>query len=435
MSGKKKDKCFNKVQSRVEVLTLLANKQIERREAAQRLKLSLRQIRRISKRFNKYGLDGLISKKVGQPSNHRLPVSMRSHYMDIMQTQYADFGPTFAHEKLVEQHGATFSIETLRQWMIGEALWIPHLKPKQRQHLLRDRRSRVGELVQIDGSIHDWFENRGKKCTLLLVIDDASSQVLAAQFFEVENAQNYLMLFKGYFAIHGMPVSIYTDKHGIFKVNAKNCDDHETQFGRIVREMGIELIHAHTPQAKGRVERVFRTLQDRLVKELRLANINTISEANHFLETYLPQHNDKFSVSPASPENKHSPLTLSDEEVNKALSFRYQRKVRRDCSISFEGETLQLLAQNPKSWLIGERVDVFKSIGSQPLHVQLQGEEIQTSACSVARQTAIIANTKTLNHCVDHLVATKQQTQHPSVLVMSPRVRQTAFVFVEHPPI
>ena len=435
MSENKKDKYFKKAQIRADVLILLANRQIKQREAAQRLKLSVRQIRRISKRFKQYGLDGLISKKIGQPSNHRLPVSVRSHYMDIIRTQYADFGPTFAHEKLAEQHAAMLSIETLRQWMIREGLWVPHLKPKQRQHPLRDRRSRVGELVQIDGSIHPWFEGRGAKCTLLLLIDDASSQVLAAQFFEVENAQNYLLLFKDYFSIHGMPASIYTDKHGIFKVNAKDCDDHETQFGRIMRELDIQLIHAHTPQAKGRVERVFRTLQDRLVKELRLANINTIEEANHFLGTYLPQHNDKFSVLPASPESKHRPLTLSAEEVNKALCFRYQRKVRKDCSISFEGEALQLLAQHPASFLIGERVDVLKPIGSQPLKVQLQGEEIPIIARPTTQKAAILADTKTLNYRVDHLVGTKQLAEHPAALVLSPWVRQTAFVFSEHPPI
>lgn len=279
MAGKKEEKHLNKIQARIEIFDSLELKVINQTEASKSLKLSIRQIRRLAKRYKRSGEQGLLSKKIGQKSNNKIPDAIRNTYLNLVRETYPDFGPTFAHEKLTELHEAMFSIETLRQWMIAASIWTSNVAPTKRVHPLRERRSCVGELVQIDGSKHLWFENRGDYCVLLVAIDDATSKLLAALFVPVESAENYLQMFKKYFNKHGIPASLYSDKHGIFRVNAKGCEENETQFMRIVDGLGVQLIHANTPQAKGRVERVFSTLQDRLVKELRLAGISTIEAA------------------------------------------------------------------------------------------------------------------------------------------------------------
>ena len=283
--------------------------------------------------------------------------------------------------------------------MIDSDLWIPHLKPKERQHPLRERRSCLGELVQIDGSKHYWFEDRGGYTVLLAAIDDATSTLLSARFVTVENAENYLLMFKEYFKEHGLPASLYSDKHGIFKVNAKGCEDNETQFQRIIGGLGIQLINAHTPQAKGRVERVFQTLQDRLVKELRLAGINTIEEANTFLFDYLPKHNAKFSIKPTSEIDQHKPLTLSEDELEKALAFKHQRKVRNDYSISYQNEIFHLYTHNPIPYLRGQYVDVLQLLNNHII-IQFQGKEI----CLERQESSALptsASAKTINSVVD----------------------------------
>lgn len=231
-----------KVGKRVKIFDLLSKQAITPEMASEELTLSLRQTRRIAKRYKTQGIQGLYSKKVGQVSNNQYPLELQDHFLQIVSDKYRDFGPTFAHEKLTEYHSARFSIETLRKWMITARLWTPHLKAKQREHPLRERRSCIGALVQIDGSKHLWFEERGGYSVLLVAIDDASSKILSARFVPVENAENYLRMFKEYFKEHGFPASLYSNKHGIFRVNAQGCEDNETQFKRIVNGLGIELI-------------------------------------------------------------------------------------------------------------------------------------------------------------------------------------------------
>ena len=233
-----------KIQKRIEALDLLLANQIAPKQASQQLGITLRQIARLAKRYKTESISGLYSKKIGQHSNNKFSDAIKNRFTQIVREQYPDFGPTFAHEKLTELHDAKFSIETLRKWMIEERIWTPHIKPKERRHPLRTRRSCVGELVQIDGSKHLWFEGRGGYTVLLVAIDDATSTILSAHFVTVENAENYLRMFKAYFKEHGLPASLYSDKHGIFKVNAKGCEDNETQFKRIVEALGINLIHA-----------------------------------------------------------------------------------------------------------------------------------------------------------------------------------------------
>jgi transposase len=437
MLDKKEEKYSSKIQDRIKIFDLLALKTINQQEASKNLKLSVRQIRRIAKRYNNFGVQGLISKKIGQRSNNKIPNSIRNAYLEILREKYPDFGPTFAHEKLSELHDAKFSIETLRQWMIAENIWVPHSTPTKRSHPLRERRSCVGDLVQIDGSKHLWFENRGEYSVLLVAIDDATSQLLSASFVAVENAENYLKMFKEYFNTHGIPASLYSDKHGIFKVNAKGCEDNETQFSRIVNGLGIQLIHANTPQAKGRVERVFSTLQDRLVKELRLADVSTIDAANVFLIDYLPKHNKKFAVHPASNTDNHKPLQLSSDALDTALSFKHQRKVRKDYSISFEGDKFDLYTHNPMPYIKGESIDVLKLL-NKSIIIQFQGKDIQVNRRENKQPVLLSANAKTINYVVDKVLlqqSEKNYTQRISIPAHVTCGIQQSFRFQEYPVI
>jgi len=420
-----------KIQKRIEVFDLLVAKQITPKQASQQLKITIRQIGRIAKRYKTEGVLGLYSKKIGQHSNNKFPDAIKNRFIQIVREQYPDFGPTFAHEKLTELHDAKFSIETLRKWMIEERIWTPHIKPQERQHPLRTRRSCVGELVQIDGSKHLWFEDRSGYTVLLVAIDDATSTILSARFVTVENAENYLRMFKEYFKEHGLPASLYSDKHGIFKVNAKGCEDNETQFKRIVEALGINLIHAHTPQAKGRVERVFRTLQDRLVKELRLAGIDTIEAANAFLIDYLPKHNEKFSEPPASEIDKHIPLTLSEQELDKALAFKHQRLVRNDYSISYNSEKFDLYTHDPMPYLKGQYIDVLELLNDE-LIIQFQGKEVYKKRREV-KPILTSASAKTINATVDALLQKPLKTIVP--VNMLTWGQQQAFSFPELPAI
>lgn len=415
-----------KIKKQQKILEQLTKKELTQQVAANQLNLSERQIRRKLKRYQYDGISGLISKKIGRRSNHKLPEYVRQKHVSIVRTNYEDFGPTFAHEKLVEHHDASFCIETLRQWMISDNLWTPHIRPKARQHPLRPRRACIGELVQIDGSLHPWFENRAKPCTLLVAIDDSTSQILGAYFAEVESAANYLELFCDYFQKHGIPLSLYTDKHAIFKVNAKGCEDHETQFKRMMKAVGVKLIHANSPQAKGRVERVFRTLQDRLVKELRLSGINTIQAANEFLVEYLPKHNRKFSIASASPNNQHKPLMLSVTELEKLLSFKYKRKVQRDYTISCHGQRFQLSTHNPLPQLRGASVDILK-LRNNKVIIEFEGKEMHSIIKNKCPSPCIEANSKTLNNTIEQLI--KNRIDPLELNIHQPWFQQKSFYF------
>lgn len=437
MSGNKEEKYSPKIQERIKVFDLLALKTITQEKASKLLKLSERQIRRIAKRYKLYGVEGLLSKKIGRRSNNKISDAIQNTYLNIVKEKYLDFGPTFAHEKLTELHDAKFSIETLRQWMIKANIWIPHLTPTKRIHPLRERRSCVGELIQIDGSIHLWFEDRGDRCVLLAAIDDATSKLLAARFVPVESAENYLHMFKDYFNTHGIPASLYSDKHGIFKVNAKGCEENETQFMRIVDGLGIKLINANTPQAKGRVERVFKTLQDRLVKEFRLAGVSTIEDANVFLINYLPKHNKKFAVEPTSNTDQHKPLTLSPEDLDKELAFKHQRKVRNDYSISFCREKFDLYTNNPMPYLKGEYIDVLELLNKNII-IQFQGKDIQVKRRENKQPILSSANAKSINYVVDAVVLEQSEQNNSKSIDMPIHLTfgiQQAFCFQEYPVI
>ncbi|MBS0415950.1 MAG: ISNCY family transposase [Proteobacteria bacterium] len=237
--------------------------------AAQQLGLSVRQIKRLCAGVRQHGAGALISRRRGQPSNRRIGAERKSAIMSIVAQHYGDFGPQLACEYLADVHGQAIGVETLRGWMIEAGLWQARRRRKARQHLSRPRRDRLGELVQIDGSHHDWFEGRAPKCCLIAFIDDASGQVLAAHFSPTETTQAYFAVLSQHVSAHGVPLAYYSDRHGIFTKHDRD-DPAPTQFERALLQLGIEGICASTPQAKGRVERLFQTLQDRLCKAMRL---------------------------------------------------------------------------------------------------------------------------------------------------------------------
>ena len=253
--------------SRLEVMQKVADKRISQKEAGVILNLGVRQIKRLSRKYKKHGAAGLVSKHRGRKGNNRLNAELKKKVLDLLKSKYKGFGPTLAHEKLVEKEKLKLSVESVRQLMIVEELWKPRKVKKVVAHQLRERRACVGELVQIDGSPHDWFEGRAEACVLLVFIDDASGKLLQLFFVESESFFSYCTAADGYFRQHGKPVAFYSDKHGIFRVNTPSVGqgDSLTQFGRAMQELDIQIICANTPQAKGRVERVNQTLQDRLV--------------------------------------------------------------------------------------------------------------------------------------------------------------------------
>jgi hypothetical protein len=226
---------------------------------------------------------------------------MRTLALSIIRERYADFGPTLAAEKLAAHHGCSLSRETLRGWMIADGLWTDRRHRLPSPHQPRRRRECLGELVQIDGSEHAWFEGRGPMCTLLAFIDDATSRLMVLRFVPSESTFDYFRATRAYLEAHGKPVAFYSDKHNIFRVNNGEGGDRVTQFGRALSELSIDIICANSPQAKGRVERAFGTLQDRLVKELRLAGISTIDVANAWLPGFIAEHNARFGRAPRTP--------------------------------------------------------------------------------------------------------------------------------------
>ena len=274
---------------RAQLMLLVRERRRTQAQVAVQLGLTVRQVERMYRAYKAGGAAALVSKKRGRPSPRRLPEETRTAVLDVVSACYRDFGPTLAHEKLTELHGAAVSVETLRQWMIAAGLWLPRSERRKRPHPPRYRRPCVGELVQIDGCDHEWFEARAPRCVLLVYVDDATSRVMELRFVPSESTFSYFAATREYITKHGKPAAFYSDKAAIFRVNAKapRCGPNATQFTRAMDELNIDILCANSPQAKGRVERAHQTLQDRLVKELRLAHIDTPEDANRFAPAFI----------------------------------------------------------------------------------------------------------------------------------------------------
>lgn len=290
---------------RLKVVQEAIDGHITQNEAALMLGLSERQVRRVVRAVREEGDRGVIHKSRGLPSNRRMPDHVKEKALLLYQGKYPDFGPTLASEKLLEADGLRVSDETLRIWLIENGLW----KKKRKRSVHRQWRPRkecFGEMVQMDGSHHDWLEGRGPQLVLMGYIDDATNTTFA-RFHEYEGTLPAMDSFKRYVRKYGLPLSVYLDRHTTYKSPRKLTPEEElegiaepmSEFERALKELGVEVIHAHSPQAKGRIERLFGVLQDRLIKEMRLRGVKTKDEANEFLEEYLPGYNQRFNLSPA----------------------------------------------------------------------------------------------------------------------------------------
>jgi len=334
---------------RYQIIRKVLERQINQQEASAFLRLSDRQIRRIVKRVRTEGESGVVHRLRGRSGNRGIKDSLRQRILKIYLSCYEGFGPTLASEKLLERNNLKVNDETLRLWLIKEALWQVKSRKSRKSLSWRERKHHFGEMVQLDGSHHDWLEGRGPKLVLMGYIDDATSRFYG-RFYGYEGTLPAMDSLKGYIKQNGIPKSIYLDRHSTYKINKKQYykdwpfrDKQElTQFGRACQQLGIELIYANSPQAKGRVERIFETLQDRLVKELRLAKAAGCKEANLVLERYLDGFNKKFEVAAKRSGNLHRPV---DKRIllDDILSFQTQRSLRNDRTVLHNNRWYQVL--------------------------------------------------------------------------------------------
>ena len=345
---------------RLEVLRDLERRRLTPAAAGQLLGLERRQVFRLLKAYRLEGATGLISKRRGRPSNRGKPEELRNKALAIIREQYWDFGPTLAAEKLREVHEIAVSRETLRLWMIEAGIWADRKQRRRRVHQPRHRRECVGELVQIDGCEHWWFEDRGPQCTLLVFIDDATSRLMHLQFVESESTFAYFQATRAYLEVWGKPVAFYSDKHGVFRVNHQGAlgGDGMTQFGRALQALNIDIICANSSQAKGRVERAHKTLQDRLVKELRLAGVATLAAGNALLPAFIADYNARFAKTPANKKNLHRPLQAGDD-LEDAFAWKEERTLSQALTLQYDKVMFILQPSEQAKAAIGKRVTVF----------------------------------------------------------------------------
>lgn len=390
---------------RLETLSQLSKGMLSQGEAAERLNVSTRQVRRLQRAYERDGAKGLISKRRGKPSNHCIAPALKAEVLRQMQTRYADFGPTLAAEYL-KTDGIRVSKETLRQWMIAGGFWKAAKGRRQTLHPPRPRRPRLGELIQIDGSPHDWLEGRGPRCTLIAFIDDATSRVMAAGFVPVESTQAYLDGLHAYVGAYGCPAALYSDRHGIFTKHDPE-DAEPTQFQRALGRLGITGIQALTPQAKGRVERLFQTLQDRLVKALRLAGINDLAAANAFLPKHMEGHNARFAEAPQNGEDAHQAYRGTAIELQRICAIHQKRKLSKDLVLSYQGQRYIIQTQGqPRYALRGAPITVvhYRDQRIELLH----GDEVLPFRVFDPRQPEQPpVDEKTLNARVDEVLISR----------------------------
>ena len=387
--------------NRLKTLEQVQAKQISQIEGAKHLGLSKRQMIRVCKDFRRLGPASVCSKRRGKPSNRMIAEPVRLKVVEAIKHKYSDFGPTFAHEKLTQLHQVLIGVESVRQIMITEGLWKPRVRKQIKNHQMRARRPCRGELVQIDGSPHDWFEGRRDSCCLLVFIDDATSEILGLRFVEREAMEGYFDLLREYIARCGRPIALYTDKHATFQVNAKEAKSGtgETQFGRATRELGIKLIAAHSPQAKGRVERANKTLQDRLVKELRLHDISDIDSANDYLPRFMKTHNEKFAVPAANPFDAHQPGLPTEAELDLILSLQFERSLSKSLELSYKSISYQVQTDSPSYALRGAKIKVCERNGKVSL--LYKGKELSYKIFDKHNRPTEAVSGKELNNCFD----------------------------------
>jgi ribosomal protein L21 len=366
---------------RFQIIGKVLDGSLNQQEAAELVGLSDRQVRRIVKRVRCDGERGIPHGSRGRRGNHRIADTVKTLILDLYRERYKGFGPLLASEKLLELDKIRIHDETLRLWLIADGQWKPHLQKKLKNRSWRPRKERFGEMAQMDGSHHAWLEDRGPKLVLMGMIDDATGN-FHGKFFDYEGTKPAMGELKAYAREYGLPQQLYLDKHSTYRVNSKKkrCanwsfadDDERTQFGRASKELGIELIFANSPQAKGRIERVFRTLQNRLVKEMRLRGIKTCEEANEFLKEYLPKFNARFAVKPLYPEDLHRPVHAS-VQIDEILSVQTKHVLRNDRTVIHDRKLYQVLDKTR-----AKRVVVFEYLNGR-MAMKHQGSRLSFKA-------------------------------------------------------
>ena len=344
------------------VIRKAIEKVITQKEAAKVVDLTERQVRRKVKRVREDIDKGIIHRLRGKPSNRSMPDKIKNNALMLFRAKYPDFGPTLASEKLFERDKIKVNDETLRLWLIEAG--IPYRKRKKRPHRQwRERKKCYGQMTQMDGSEHDWFEGRGPKCVLMGYIDDATG-IPFGRFHAYEGTIPAMDSFKRYVKKRGIPLSIYLDKHTTYKSTKKQTIEEElanqealSQFERALKELSVEVIHANSPQAKGRIERLFKTFQDRLIKEMRLANVCTIDQANAFLEKYLPVYAKRFAIKPAKRGNLHRPIPKG-MDLDRILCIKTKRTLRNDFTVAHDKRLYQVLDDvRTKKVVVEDRID------------------------------------------------------------------------------
>jgi hypothetical protein len=378
----------------------LIDGQLKQHAVATRLGLTTRQVRRLVRRYEQQGPVGLISKLRNRPSNRRLKSAVAEHAFGILRSTYADFGPTLAAEKLRERHGLDLAVETVRSLMVAGGLWLPRRLRAPKIQQPRSRRACLGELVQIDGCDHRWFEDRAPACTALVYVDDATSRLMVVLFVGAESTFAYFEATQKYLERHGKPLAFYSDKASVFRVNKQSAaaGKGHTQFGRALYELNIDGIYADTAAAKGRVERAHQTLQDRLVKELRLQRISTVDAENAFMPTFIDDYNRRFGKLPRDRLDAHRPIR-KDEDLNAVFAWREYRKVTDSLTLRYERK-MYLIQDTPSNRsLIGKYIEVFQFPDGR-IEIRVAGESLPYSTydkLGTIDQGAIV-NNKRLSH-------------------------------------
>lgn len=373
----------NKELERYRVLTGVVKREVSQIKAAELLDISDRQVRNLLACMKTEGAKGLISKKRGRPSNRRSSDELVQKVLSIVREKYEDFGPSFAKEKLEAVHGLKVSKETLRKWMARAHIWNSKFR-RVKTHPTRKRRECFGEMIQVDGSHEFWFEDRGERCVLIVFIDDATGRITSLHFSKGESLEAYFKALEKHLKRFGSPRNIYSDRFTVFD---SRVEDNLTQFKRALKTLGINSILANSPQAKGRVERANRTLQDRLIKELRLSNINTIEEANQFVDEFTEVYNQKFSKEPASQFNAHRPLETT-VDLPRILSRYEERTVTKDGVFQFHNRFYKII-EAPKGITIQNKKIEVRVSQAGNVRGFLENNELKAISVEEVRDTFI----------------------------------------------
>jgi transposase len=402
------------------VVRAIVDGSLLQRDGAERLGICLRQMKRLLRNWRDAGDAGLVSRQRGRISPLRLCAGTEEQIVSLLRAAYQGFGPTLAAEKLCEREQISISRESLRRLQIKHKLWRPKRRREKRLFQVRERRPRFGELIQIDGSPHDWFEGRGPRCTLIVFIDDATGRLTALQFTPAETTQAYLLALRSHVLAHGTPLAFYSDQHGIFRVNAKDAQsgDGKTEFGRVTTRLDIAAIHALTPQAKGRVERANQTLQDRLIKEMRLEGISSIEAAQDFMPRFIAIWNKRFAVEPRDPDDAHRPWSQTPEALDAELARQEERVLSKALTFSTSGTMYCVKTKDAGIALRGARVTLRHFLDGS-FKVSYKNRNLDVTPVRNMPSPSQPVDEKTIDSRLDAVIAAKIAIKKPPSLQAS----------------